>query len=243
MARAGNRADTRTRIIGSARELIPSADVSLPVTAIARHAGVAIQTVYDQFGSKGGLLIAVLVDIQRSLGLFDSFNHVFRSPDGEEALGRMNAATMTFWDRAWPYLEFMLRARRVDPVVAQQMGFIDRLRRAHYEAIVRQLDAEGRLAAGQSVDWATSQAFGFSTPTVYEELVVRGSGSVEAASESVTRATLAAILEPGKPVVRDHAPEWARLEAEAAARARADGADPAALSPEWRGARRSPRAD
>src|SRR4051794_6963928 len=47
------RPETRTRILGAARELIPNAQVSLPVTAIARHAGVAIQTVYDQFGSKG----------------------------------------------------------------------------------------------------------------------------------------------------------------------------------------------
>jgi AcrR family transcriptional regulator len=224
--------------VASARELIPRSDVSLPVTAIARHAGVAIQTVYDQFGSKGGLLIAVIGDIQRSFGLFDAFRHVFRSPDGEEALRRMTAATVSFWDRAWPYLEFMLRARRVDPVVAREMGYIDHLRRAHYSAIVNRLDAEGRLRAGQSVDWATAQAFAFSAPTVYEELVVNGSGSVDAAIDAVTAATLAAILEPGKPAVRDPAPDWERLEAEAAELARADGADPAILSPDWRGTRR-----
>jgi len=235
---APDRAETRARIIASARELILTADVSLPVAAIARHAGVAIQTVYDQFGSKGGLLIATLVDIQRSIGLFESFRQVFRSQDGEEALRRMTVATMTFWHRAWPYVEFVLRARRVDPVVAREMGYIDRLRLAHYEAIVRQLDAEGRLRPGSDVDWATKQAFGFSTPTVYEELVARGSGSIEAAIESVTRATLAAILDPDRQPDTSTAPDWIRREADAAARARADGADPAALSPEWRGARR-----
>jgi len=61
--RAAGRAETRARILAAAQELIPTAETSLPVSAIARHAGVAIQTVYDQFGSKGGLLIAVIGDV------------------------------------------------------------------------------------------------------------------------------------------------------------------------------------
>jgi AcrR family transcriptional regulator len=240
--RAVSRAETRARILAAARELIPAAGASLPVTAIARHAGVAIQTIYDQFGSKGGLLIAVVNDVQESIGLFQSFRAVFRSDDGEEAMRRMIDATVTFWARAWPYVEFLLRSRRIDPVVAREMDYIDRLRRVHYWAIVRRLEDEGRLRTGLDADTAASEAFALTTPAVYEELAIRTNGSAESAVDAVTRAVLGAILEPGVAGSANAPPDWKALEQAAAARARAAGADPARLSPDWSGSGGEPPA-
>jgi AcrR family transcriptional regulator len=235
--REAGRAETRARILRGARDLIPGADVSLPVTAIARHAGVAIQTIYDQFGSKGGLLIAVVGDVQGSLGLFDAFRAVFRSGDGEVAMRRMIEATVTFWDQAWPYIAFLLRARRLDPVVAREMAYIDGLRHAHFWAITKRLEDEGRLRPGLTADSAADRAFALTIPTVYEELVVvRGSPASEAiavASEGV----LGVILEPGPARATVNAPDWDALERAAAARASERGSDPARLSAEWWGSR------
>jgi AcrR family transcriptional regulator len=233
--RAASRAETRARILAAARELIPGAEATLPVTAIARHAGVAIQTIYDQFGSKGGLLIAVLVDVQRSLGLFATFRAVFQSPDGEEAMRRMIAATISFWDRAWPYVAFMLRSRRIDPVVAREMTYIDRLRLAHFWAITRRLEDEGRLRAGQTADAAATEAFALTIPAVYEELVVLRGADVDLAIETATLAALAVILEPGAVAAPIGPPDWTALEGAAAALAQERGSDPARLSPEWWG--------
>jgi len=233
--RATGRAETHARILAAARELIPGAAASLPVTAIARHAGVAIQTIYDQFGSKGGLLIAVVSDVQESLGLFQAFGAVFRSRDGEEAMRRMIDATVMFWDRAWPYVEFLLRSRRIDPVVGREMDYVDRLRHAHYWAIAKRLEEEGRLRTGQTADSAADQAFALTTPTVYEELAVRRSADAASAVDTVTRAVLGAILEPGVQGSAADGPDWGALEQAAAARAREAGADPARLSPRWSG--------
>lgn len=230
--RAATRAETRARILAAARELIPVARASLPVTAIARHAGVAIQTVYDQFGSKGGLLVAVVNDVQRSYGLHGAFRDVFGSRDGEEALRRMIDATVSFWDQAWPYLEFMLRSRRVDPVVGREMAFLDRLRHAHLWAIAKRLKDEGRLRLGLTADIAADQAFALTTPTVYEELVVVRAATAASAIDTTTRAVLAVILEPGAEAALIGPPDWADLEAAAAARARAEGSDPARLTPD-----------
>ena len=235
--RAATRAETRARILAAARELIPAADTSLPVTAIARHAGVAVQTIYDQFGSKGELLIAVIGDVQDSLGLFDSFGPVFESPDGEEAMRRMIDATVSFWARAWPYLAFLLRARRVDPVVMREMGFIDRLRHAHFWAIARRIGDEGRIRDGHSVDWAANEAFALTTPSVYEELAVLGAGTTAEVIETETTAVLAVLLEPGTEPVRTPPPDWPALEQAAAERALGTGADFRRLSPAWAAAR------
>jgi AcrR family transcriptional regulator len=233
--RAAARAETRARIIAGARELIPSAGTSLPVTDIARHAGVAVQTIYDQFGSKGGLLIAVVNDLQDSAGLFQAFGQVFRSPDGEEAMRRMIRVTVSFWEQAWPYLAFLLRARRTDPVVLREMAFVDRLRHAHFWAIAKQIEVEGRIRGGRSAEWAADQSFALTTPGVYEELAVRHSRTTDEAIEGITVAVLAVLLEPGVPPVREPAPDWAALEAAAATRARQAGADPARLSSDWTG--------
>lgn len=232
-SRAEARAETRLRIIRAAQELMPDAGSSLPVAAIARHAGVAVQTIYDQFGSKGGLLIAVVNEVQRSTGLFEAFGAVFRSRDGEEAMRRMIEATVSFWGRAWPYLEFLLRSRRIDPVVAREMDFIDRLRNAHYWAIAKRLEDEGRLRAGVTAGTAADQAFALTTPTVYEELAVRRGATTESAVDTVTRAVLAVILEPGTGTADVGPPDWAALEQAAAARAREAGSDPARLAPDW----------
>ena len=231
--RAEARAETRARILAAARELIPGAGLSLPVTGIARYAGVAVQTIYDQFGSKGGLLIAVVDDVQRSAGLFEAFGCVFRSPDGETAMRRMIDATVSFWGRAWPYLDFLLRSRRIDPIVAREMDFIDRLRNAHYWAIAKRLEEEGRLREGLGADEAADQAFALTTPTVYEELAVRSGASAASAVDTVTRAVLAVILEPGAESANVGPPDWAALEQAAAARATDAGSDPARLSPDW----------
>ena len=236
--RAASRAETRARILAAARELIPSAEASLPVTAIASHAGVAIQTIYDQFGSKGGLLIAVINDVQRSEGLYAAFGDVFSSPDGETAMRRMVASTVSLWDRAWPYLAFLLRSRRIDPVVGREMDFIDRLRHAHYWAITTRLEDERRLRPGETADSAADAAFALTTPTVYEELAVLRGATTASAIESSTRAVLGAILEPGSVNAADGPPDWTTIEETAAARARAAGSDPARLSPGWTGSTR-----
>jgi AcrR family transcriptional regulator len=232
--RAAARAETRARILAAARELIPGAGASLPITSIARHAGVAIQTVYDQFGSKGGLLIAVVNDVQRSYGLFGAFRAVFESPDGEVAMRRMIDATVSFWHQGWPYVEYLLRSRRVDPVVGREMAFIDRLRHAHYWAITTRLSDEGRIRVGETADSAADQAFALTTPTIYEELVVFRGATATSAVETTTRAVLGVILEPGAEAAPIGPPDWGALESAAALRAKAAGSDPARLSPDWR---------
>lgn len=231
--RANAAAETRARILAAARDLIPGTE-SLGVDEIASHAGVALQTIYDHFGSKGGLLMAVVEDVQRSAGLSDAIRAVFRSRDGETALRKMIEATFALWHGGWPYIEFMLRSRRVDPVVERENAVLDALRHAHLWAICRRLQDEGRIRGRRSATWAADQVFALTTPTVYEELVVRRGWSLRAATAAVTTAAGAAVLRPETTAVRSPAPDWAALESEAAARAMRAGADARRAPGAWR---------
>ena len=57
---------TRSAVLEAARELVAAGDVpTLSVGAVARRAGVSRLTVYNQFGSRDGLLRAVVGDAHR----------------------------------------------------------------------------------------------------------------------------------------------------------------------------------
>jgi AcrR family transcriptional regulator len=183
----------------------------LPVDEVARRAGVSVQTIYSNFGSKRGLVLAAIDDMQREIGLYDEFEAVFASPHGEAALRRMLHATFRLWDRGWPLVAFTLRARRVDRELEMQLLEVDAMRRTHLWVICRRLEAEGRLRVPGAVEPAADIAFALSAPTVYEELVrVRG-WHPDHATETIAGIVVEAIVDPGRPPATDPPPDWSAL--------------------------------
>ena len=61
--------------------------------------------------------------------------------------------------------------------------------------------------------------------TGYLADVVRRGWALNAATDSIARAAIAAILIPGTPAMRSPVPDWAALEAAAGTRAKRPGAD------------------
>jgi AcrR family transcriptional regulator len=96
--RASAAAETRERIIAAGARLLRKdasiANFSLDV--VAKAAGVTRLTVYNQFGSRRGLLEAVFDDIARQGGLFELAD-VMALPDPRAALDRVVAIFCTFW--------------------------------------------------------------------------------------------------------------------------------------------------
>jgi AcrR family transcriptional regulator len=90
--------EMRARIIEAARELIMSqrALAGFSVDAVAKQAGVARATVYNQFGNKLGLLEALFDDLARRGGMFE-LGEAFRKEDPLDALNEFVAAFGRFW--------------------------------------------------------------------------------------------------------------------------------------------------
>lgn len=59
---------TRMAILAAARELVASGGPGLSTAAVAKRAGVSRITVYNQFGSKGGLLLELAAGAHSRLG-------------------------------------------------------------------------------------------------------------------------------------------------------------------------------
>src|SRR5262249_20338293 len=89
---------TRARIVAAARELLaaPGGFSGFTVDAVAAEAGVARRTVYNQFGSKMGLLEA-LFDELAARGLVARLRAAFVRPEPREALDELIAAFGGFW--------------------------------------------------------------------------------------------------------------------------------------------------
>jgi AcrR family transcriptional regulator len=201
---------TRQRIIRATRQMVKRGS-DLPVDEVARRAGVSVQTIYSNFGSKRGLVLAAIDDMQREIGLYEDFDAVFTSPHGEAALRRMLQATFRLWDRGWPLVAFTLRARRIDKDLEAQLAEVDSLRRTHLWVICRRLDAEGRLRTRGATEPAADVAFALSAPTVFEDLVrVRGWPADHAAAR-IAEVVIEALVNPLTPAVTDPPPDWGAL--------------------------------
>lgn len=88
----------RTKIISAARQLILSKDAlaGFSVEAVAKQAKVTRATVYNQFGSKTGLLGALFDDLAAS-GQMTQLASAFEQSDPYDALDRFISVFVTFW--------------------------------------------------------------------------------------------------------------------------------------------------
>jgi len=89
---------TRARIVAAARALLAAPDgfSGFTIDAVAGQAGVARMTVYNQFGSKMGLLEALFDDLA-ARGLVARLRAAFGRPEPGEALDEVIAAFGGFW--------------------------------------------------------------------------------------------------------------------------------------------------
>ena len=87
----------RERILAAARELLEDEDAEgFSIDAVARRAGVARMTIYNQFESKAGLLEA-LFDSLAMRGPFARMGEIFQEPDPLVALDAYVALFGRFW--------------------------------------------------------------------------------------------------------------------------------------------------
>ena len=90
----------RSRIVEAARKLLmaPGGLTEFSMENVAQKAGVTRLTIYNQFGSKVGLLEGVLDDIGRSGGIPERLSAAFQRPDPNDCLDAVVEAFVQFWN-------------------------------------------------------------------------------------------------------------------------------------------------
>jgi AcrR family transcriptional regulator len=134
---------TRSRIISAARQLLAARKglAVFTVDAVASKAGVARMTVFNQFGSKRGLLEALFDDLAAP-GLVEQLRGAFCRQEPHEALDEFIAAFGGFWSSDRIVIRRIRGLAATDPDFERGVRARDERRREGLRAIV------GRLAEG-----------------------------------------------------------------------------------------------
>lgn len=152
-ARDAASAQTRRRLLDAASEVLNEAsslkEVSLE--AVARKAGVTRLTVYNQFGSRLGLMEAVF-DLRAEQGGLFRLMQVFATPDAHAALEQVVAIFCDFWSSAPPMLARLHGAGEVDPELGAAIRARNERRRRGLATLVGRLADAGEVAAGRQAD-------------------------------------------------------------------------------------------
>ena len=186
---------TRQRILDSATASIAKGEFGL--REIADRASVTVQTVYAHFGSKAGLIAAIVQEASVREGLVAGLARVWKLESARDALDEMVKVTFDFWRRAWPLIGFTLTALRADPDFAALVRGVDDARLADLLKICERLAVSGDLRPGLRGSTAAALAFAMTSPYVYEDLVAKGRLPFAAALRAVTTAVSAAVLVDG----------------------------------------------
>jgi AcrR family transcriptional regulator len=110
---------TRERILGAAHRFLAESgpDDRFSVEAVAKLAGVTRLTVYNQFGSRAGLLEALFDDLARD-HLMRSLPAAFQSPSGR---GQLDSVIRAYLD-IWTAHRLVFRRLRAMAVLDREFG-------------------------------------------------------------------------------------------------------------------------
>jgi AcrR family transcriptional regulator len=132
----------RDRVIEAAAGLLrtDASIASFSLDAVAKAAGVTRLTVYNQFGSRRGLLEAVFDDIARQGGLTEIAGAMAMA-DARAALDRLVEIFCAFWNRD-PAVGRLHEAMATDPEFAQALRERNERRRKALKVLVSRIAAK-----------------------------------------------------------------------------------------------------
>jgi AcrR family transcriptional regulator len=169
--RAAGVAATRARVIEAARAVFAEDGFHrAPIDEVARRADVSRATVYYQFGSKLGLIEAVLDDIERRGGQ-ERVVAAAGLPDAVEATRRAFEEGSRYWAAEPVLVRRLIGLAAADPETRQLVQERDRNRLALVTRIAQRLAEQRRLRPGCSVEQAVQTLWLLSSFEAFDQLL------------------------------------------------------------------------
>ena len=190
---------SRSTILDTAQRLfLDDGYAGTTVAAIAAAAEVSVETIYKSFGGKTGLVRAI-----RDRGLAGegprpaperSDEMRARETDPRTIISNWGTFTTEVAPRVSPILLVVRAAAEADPELAELRDEMeaDRLRRMTTNA--RHLYEAGHLRPGMTLKTATDILWTYSSPELYELLVLRRRWSTDRYGRFIAEAMIAALL-------------------------------------------------
>jgi AcrR family transcriptional regulator len=196
---------SRSAIVEKARErFLAGGYAPTTVSAIAGDAGVSVETIYKAFGGKPGLVRAISVTALAGTGPVHAEQRsdllTETEPDPREIIRGWGRLTTEVAPLAAPIHLLVRDAAVTDPAMSVLLAELDgsRLQRMTHNA--RRFGAAGHLRADLSVEDAGQIMWTYSSPELYELLVLRQGWSLSQLADFIAGALCAALLpSPGGP--------------------------------------------
>lgn len=191
---------TRERIIDAARRLWVERGIgATTIDAIAAAARVSVQTIYGTFGSKGGILTALIDRLDEQAGVATLMGDLRRAPTVAAQLDLIAAFNRRLFEGGADVIALAIGSTAVDPDVRAWTAEGDRRRRGGQGHLVASWHAAGKLRSDLGPSEAADVLYTLTSPEVYL-LLVRTCGWDSDHYERWLRTTLRTLLlDPGTP--------------------------------------------
>ncbi len=173
-------AQTRRDIVTAAGRLLRDGGYGVPMTAIAAEAGVVVETVYRIFGSKAGLVRAVVEALlaggaaraERRVEERPAIRAVIEERDPRRRIERWAATQPGIHRRAGPLLRAVRAGAASDPELARLWSELEAWRLEGQGRLVERLAADGALRRDRTVARSRDVLFTLSSLGVHDLLVL-----------------------------------------------------------------------
>lgn len=170
---SSGREETRVQILNAARDLVEGPrGASVGLEEVAKAAEVSRQSVYLYFGSRAGLLLALVQHIDDTEGLNELTASVWQAATGAEALDALATLVATYSPRIYGAARAVIAARSTDEAVAGAWDDRVALRRENSRLLVARLSEEGVLAGQWAIDAAADALYSLTSVHLWESLVI-----------------------------------------------------------------------
>lgn len=174
-----NETSTRDLILDAAARLFTARGGAVRLEDVAAEAGVSRQAVYLHFGSRTGLLIAMVQHMDSGGALPDLLARVFDASTAIEALDAAAAVHAEYHPMVYQVARVFMVGRYDDEALRAAWEERMESRRNLYRTVVVRLEEEGQLAAAWNRETATDILLALTSWQLWEQLVIDRGWSTE----------------------------------------------------------------
>jgi len=190
---------SRASITDAARDLfLAHGYAATTIASISARAGVSVETVYKGFGGKPGLVRAICAQALHGSGPVPAEHRSDElqrtEPDPRAIIRGWGALTVEVAPRIVPILLLVRDSALHDPAMADMQVELDDSRLARMTRNAATLADAGYLRPGLTMSAAAEVLWTYSSPELYELLVLRRGWTTQRYAGFTTEAMIAALL-------------------------------------------------
>jgi AcrR family transcriptional regulator len=182
---------SKAGVVESARQLLDRAGSHLTVEEVARAAGVSRRSIYYQFGSRRGVIAAVLEDLARRTG-YSHANRMFALHDPLDGLRTGLRGLSHAWSDGREAFRHILALGAIDPEVGDIVARFEAQRHAAIARLTSRLAGGRRLSDNLTAAEAAAALRAFTAFPFFD--LFRGESSARTATDRFERIVTRAVV-------------------------------------------------